>query len=94
MPGLPMARIIDVCSGHPTAPSRPPATGSMDVLVNNMPAVRAGDLWVPHGSPPHTGIGMVGSMTVLINGLPAMRTGDPISCGSVVGPGSLDTMCG
>jgi uncharacterized Zn-binding protein involved in type VI secretion len=94
MPGLSIARIIDVCSGHTAAPPRPPVAGSMDVLVNNMPVIRAGDVWAPHGSPPHTGVGLTGSLTVLVNGLPVMRTGDPISCGSVVGVGSQDTFCG
>ncbi len=93
MPGMSVIRVTDLCTGHVGAQPRPPVAGSMDVLVNGLPVVRGGDLWAPHGVIPHTGVG-IGSQTVLVNGLPVMRTSDPITCGSLAGPGSIDVLAG
>jgi uncharacterized Zn-binding protein involved in type VI secretion len=94
MPGLPVARIVDMCSGHIGAPPRGPVAGSMDVFINNLPALRVNDQYQTHGSPPHSGTIITGSMSVLINNLPVARAGDFISCGSVIAAGSIDTFCG
>jgi uncharacterized Zn-binding protein involved in type VI secretion len=76
------ARIGDMTShGTPLTPPAPPGA-SIDVLIGNQPAWRAGDLHVcplVSGTVPHSvGAVALGSTTVLINGLPAARMGDKI----------------
>ncbi len=83
-----------MCSGHLLAAPRAAVAGSLNVFINNIPAVRAGDQWNTHGIPPHQGVGLTGSSTVFVNGVGLMRTTDPISCSSVAGMGSLDVLCG
>ena len=73
--GQPAAHLSSNTShGTPLAPG----PGSVNVLINNMPAWRA--LMDFHACPlvngvvPHVGgVVMVGSMTVLINNMPAVR---------------------
>lgn len=76
----PAARVLD-----PTAHGPPlTGTGSSNVLIDGMPAWRAGGDFhtcpLSSGPVPHIG-GMVptGSTSVLINGMPAARLGDTIT---------------
>lgn len=91
---------IDMCSGHPAGPTyfppRPAMTGSPDVFVDGLPAVRVTDVWCPHTNilSVHPGSGIVGSPTVFCNGLPLMRMLDAIDCGSVAMMGSTTTFAG
>lgn len=95
MPALNVIRVGDFCTGHPELiPGRQAITGSTTVFINNIPVARQGDNWNVHGVPPHMGVGMGGSLSVFCEGLPVMRTGDIVSCGSIAGPGSIDTFCG
>ena len=82
-----VARVGDLCTGHPPYPPRPAITGSDNVFVNGKAAHRVGDVWADH---PHTGILVEGSGNVYVNGQKLGRTGDLISCGSRVGNGSPD----
>ena len=83
---MPMAtRLGDVCTGHGCFPPRPSVAGSPNVLVNNIPIVRVGDMYAPHGCPtcpPHPAPLAAGSSTVLVNNMPAGRMGDAVGCGS------------
>ena len=78
--GQPAARLGDQTShGTPLAPG----IGSVNVLIGNKPAWRAGvDVHVcplVDGLKPHVGgVVAVGSTSVLINGLPAARQGDQV----------------
>jgi len=78
--GQPAARLGDQTShGTPLAPG----IGSVNVLIGNRPAWRAGvDVHVcplVDGLKPHVGgVVAVGSTSVLINGLPAARQGDQV----------------
>ncbi|WP_296056795.1 type VI secretion system PAAR protein [uncultured Amphritea sp.] len=86
-----VARSGDIGSGHGCFPPSPIIAGSGDVLIDGIPAARAGDPLAPHGCrkcPPHGRMIAGGSSTVLINGRPAARVGDSISCGGAVATGS------
>ena len=78
--GQPAARLGDQTShGTPLGPG----IGSVNVLIGNRPAWRAGvDVHVcplVDGVKPHVGgVVAVGSTSVLINGLPAARQGDQV----------------
>lgn len=85
--------LIDPSQGHCFTP-KPALTGSIDVLINNLPAVRQFDSYGQiHscGNNTHSmGAALEGSFTVFINGLGVHRDGDKISCGDVADNGSLD----
>lgn len=72
-------------------PPRPNCQGSPNVFVNNLPAHRQGDKWLPH---PHDSILCKGSPTVYTNGRQQGRVGDPVCCGSTVMTGSLNVFVG
>ena len=73
------------CSHNVTGPG---TSGSPDILVNGMPALRIGDPGVHSGCcGPNTWVIAAGSGTVLFNNIPASRLGDTTThCG---GTGSL-----
>lgn len=76
------------CPACPHSATGPAIIGSPDVLVNNRPALRLGDMGI-HAAccGPNTWVAVQGSATVLINGKPAHRLGDmDVHCG---GPGNL-----
>lgn len=86
-------------AGHPHCyPPTPAATGSPDVYVNGIPAVRLGDTWVVHGAcqdhTPHSGNSSSGSSSVFTDGKPLCRIGDAISCGDTMAQGSPDVFAG
>lgn len=91
---------IDMCSGHPEGatyyPPRPAITGSPDVFVEGLPAVRFGDQWAPHTNlfKVHGGVGIGGSFTVFCNGVPLVRQTDLIDCTSLVLTGSTTVFAG
>lgn len=90
----PAARTSDPTS-HPGVL---PGPGAVNVLVNGLPAARAGDLHLcllppPAGPHPATPIA-AGSATVLVAGLPAARQGDSAGCGAVIVGGSVDVWIG
>ncbi|MCX4027988.1 PAAR domain-containing protein [Endozoicomonas sp. SM1973] len=90
-------RLGDICTGHGCFPPRPSITGSTNVLINGRPAIKAGDMYMPHGCPncpPHPGSLAAGSSSVMINGSAAGRVGDRISCGGSVAMGSSDVFIG
>ncbi|MDE1463256.1 PAAR domain-containing protein [Spartinivicinus poritis] len=71
-------RLGDICTGHGCFPPRPSITGSANVLINGRPAIKAGDMYMPHGCPncpPHPGSLAAGSSSVTINGSAAGRWG-------------------
>ena len=89
----PLARKTDLASGHEGFPATPATTGSGDVEVNGLPALRLGDGFADHskpGHPPHARALAAGSPTVFINGLPAGRLGDSVDCGGAVISASPD----
>lgn len=96
MPGA--ARKGDIGSAHLKCyPPSPAITGSGDVFINNLPAVRVGDAYALHGCnacPPHARKAAQGSATVNINGQPAVRIGDAIDCGGVASTGSSNVFIG
>ena len=87
----------DLCSGHDDCSGRPASQGSIDVALNDRPALRVNDAFVPHGGaahPRHGGKVTQGSSTVTINDQPAARIGDPLDCGSTLHTGSSDVSIG
>lgn len=66
----------------------PAETGSLNVIVNALPALRVTDRGIhSHCCGPNTWVAVAGSKTVLINNLPAHRLGDlDQHCG---GPGFM-----
>jgi uncharacterized Zn-binding protein involved in type VI secretion len=97
----PQARLSDI---HTCTLSVPPASPiamilpMINVMVNNMPAARLGDLCAPGVSvvlvpvPPHPII--KGSATVFINYRPAARIGDTFACGGPIALGSVNVITG
>jgi uncharacterized Zn-binding protein involved in type VI secretion len=81
-----ITRFGDLCTGHPSYPSRQNIQGSPDVFVEGRAVHRQGDLWAVHcsSSDCHAGNLSAGSSTVFANGLQVGRIGDPVSCGSRV----------
>ena len=99
MPGV--ARLGDKCTGHDCFPQRNSSSGSPNVFVNGIPALRVGDSFethccthsdCPHGC--HEGVLEMGSSTVYVNGKPLGRIGDPVSCGGTVAEGSGNVFAG
>jgi len=88
----PAARLTDLDTGHPPCVPTPVITGSINVLINSLPAARQGDMLAPH----HPGIRLIseGSASVLINGQPAARVTDAVDCGGVLIMGSFDVLIG
>ena len=90
----PAARALDPTS-HPGAISGP---CSIDVLINNRPAARKGDLHacaLPPVAGPHPPSPIAsGSATVFINNLPAARQFDAAGCGAMITTGSPDVVIG
>jgi uncharacterized Zn-binding protein involved in type VI secretion len=88
------ARLFDA-TNHPGVIIRP---GAANVLINDLPAARMGDLHActlpplagPH--PPSTIVG--GSSTVLIGNQPAARMGDLSGCGATIIAGSANVIIG
>jgi uncharacterized Zn-binding protein involved in type VI secretion len=88
----------DLCTGHNGWPARPSTSGSPNVKINGIPAVRVSDSYATHGKwvkkgddkkwSEHGGALASGSGTVKINGKPAGRVGDSVNCGSKVAEGS------
>lgn len=91
-----VVRLGDMCTGHQGFPPRPSDSASPDVFINNIPAVRVGDHWVPHsaGRSTHDGVQSIGSATVFVNNMPLARVGDEISCGSYNAQGSPNVFSG
>lgn len=80
-----------MASGHGCFPSSPATSGSLDVEINGISALRQGDTVEAHGCgtcPPHGRTVSGGSPTVFINGVPTARLGDYISCGGALITGS------
>ncbi|WP_299688049.1 PAAR domain-containing protein [uncultured Tateyamaria sp.] len=100
MSGKPAARLGDIGSGHGCHfPPSPAIQGSPNVLINNRPAVRVTDAYLPHPcpvcpQPPHPRNLAKGSPTVQINNLMAGRVGDAISCGGNHAVGSPNVLIG
>jgi uncharacterized Zn-binding protein involved in type VI secretion len=72
-------------------------TGSPNVLINGLPAVRLGDLVGPHpfhGCGPDLSVLTTGSPTVLINGVPAGRIGDIYTSDNIIISGSPTVFIG
>jgi len=86
----PAVRQSDICTGHGCWPSRPNASWSGDVFINNLGAHRTGDAWAVHCCGPacHGSVMGQGSPNVNVNGVPLARIGDPVVCGSVAISGS------
>jgi len=85
------------CPGCAHGVIGPATSGSPDVMVNGMPALRVGDNGV-HSSccGPNTWVAAAGSGTVFINGIKAVRQGDKTThCGGtgkmVAGSGDVIT---
>lgn len=94
MPAI--TRLGDRGTGHGCFPPRPNIQASTNVFVNNIGLHRQTDGWDYHccGSSCHSGNLAMGSKTVYVNGLQCGRIGDPVSCGSAVAEGSLNTFAG
>ena len=71
------------------------ASGSPNVLINNLPAARACQDVVTCSDHPHSQIPLTqGSDTVSINFLPAARMGDACACGARICAGSPNVFIG
>lgn len=95
--GSGMSRMKDLESGHQCWPPVPVITGSLNVYVNKIQAVRVGDVTSVHvcgNNPPHTDKCVKGSKTVRINKMDAMRIGDVLSFGAVMTEGSHTVLAG
>ena len=87
------SRKTDTASDHAGFPPTDATTGSGDVEINGLPALREGDAFADHSKPNHPPHGRslaAGSPTVFINGLAAGRVGDAVDCGGTVISGSPD----
>ena len=80
----------DLCTGHGCWPSRPNATASGNVFVNNKGSHRVSDGWEVHCCGPacHASSQASGSPNVFANNLPHARVGDSVACGSTNMTGS------
>lgn len=86
-----VARIGDADTNHAPCPAGSCASGSPNVLANNIPVHRVGDTNTPHGyilCVPHSTALTSGSPNVYANLQPVGRVGDSYSCGIVVNAGS------
>ena len=86
------------CPACPHKVEGPAVQGSPDVMVNNRPALRVGDMGI-HAAccGPNTWVATMGSVTVFINNLPAHRKGDmDAHCGGIgkLAEGSDDVIVG
>jgi uncharacterized Zn-binding protein involved in type VI secretion len=86
----------DVCSGHACFPPRPSTSGSHNVFINGIPALRVDDTYAVHvcGDSSHDSVVAQGSSKVFVNGRPLARIGDSVACGSVVAQGSSNVFAG
>lgn len=89
----------DMSTGHPHCyPPTPANSGSPNVFINGIPAIRLNDSWETHGAcplhSPHSGSSSSGSSTVFCNGKPLCRVGDSISCGDTMAEGSPNVFAG
>ena len=93
-----LIRVGDLSTSDPCgAPPHAPTSGSSDVIINGLSAVRVGDPYEDHACPgdsPHPSTATGGSSTVFINGKAAHRIGDSISCGSTASNGSSNVNVG
>jgi uncharacterized Zn-binding protein involved in type VI secretion len=87
------ARVTDqhVCPAssptpHGGGPIQPP--GSPDVIIDNQPAARVGDMAICTGAGGAPAPIVKGSNSVQINNMPAARLGDPTAHGGVIVMGS------
>lgn len=86
-----VARVGDADTNHAPCPPASCASGSPNVLANNIPVHRVGDSNTAHGyilCVPHVTALASGSPNVLANFQPVGRIGDSYSCGIVVNAGS------
>ena len=95
--GSGISRLKDLESGHQCWPPVPVITGSLNVFVNKIAAVRVGDTTSIHvcgKKPPHADTCVKGSTRVRINKMDAMRIGDVLSFGAVMTEGSHTVLAG
>jgi uncharacterized Zn-binding protein involved in type VI secretion len=86
-----VARIGDADTNHAPCPPASCATGSANVIANNISVHRVGDSNTPHGfilCVPHSTALASGSPNVYANNQPIGRIGDAYSCGIKVNAGS------
>lgn len=91
-----VARLGDKDTGHGSWPPRPSTSGSPNVFINGIAALRVDDTYGPHtsGSNTHSGTVVSGSGTVKVNGKSLARIGDDVSCGSAIAQGSPNVFAG
>jgi uncharacterized Zn-binding protein involved in type VI secretion len=92
-----MSRIADFESGHDCWFPVPVVTGSANVMINLLPAVKVGDVTSIHTcgtKPPHPDKCVKGSLTVFVNKKNSMRIGDLLSGGAVMAQGSHSVIAG
>ena len=95
--GSGISRMKDLESGHQCWPPVPVITGSLNVFVNKIAAVRVGDVTAIHvcgKKPPHTDKCVKGSLTIFCNKKAIMRIGDVLSFGAVMTQGSHTVLAG
>ena len=86
-----VARVGDADTNHPPCSAGSCATGSNNVIANNIPVHRVGDTNTPHGfilCVPHSTALVTGSPNVFANNQAVGRIGDAYSCGITVNAGS------
>jgi len=92
-----MSKLGDFESGHGCWFPVPVVTGSANVMVNKIPAVKVGDITSIHvcgKKPPHPDKCVKGSLTVFVNKKNSMRIGDLLSGGAVMAQGSHSVIAG
>ncbi|AUR97761.1 PAAR motif protein [Vibrio phage 1.244.A._10N.261.54.C3] len=99
MMGQPLSFKGASTSGHGCFPPQTCVGGSGDVMVNGIPALRAGDAQTGHKCvvkpyPFHPSKQAEGSLTVKINGMMAARIGDSTDCGDMIAQGSSNVFVG
>ena len=95
--GRGIRRIKELEGCHQCWPPVPVITGSLNVFVNSIAALRVGDVTAVHvcgKKPPHTDTCVKGSKRVRINMLDTMRIGDLLSFGAVMTEGSHTVLAG
>lgn len=97
--GLPASSGPTGTTGHGCWPPSIVNGTAMSVLINGMPAVKAGDAMIPHTCvnypyPTHGSSLSKGSGTVKVEGADLGRIGDPVGCGGALAKGSPNVFAG
>lgn len=84
--------VTKLCTGHSCFPPRPSATGAISVYINDTPAHRINDKWLPHCcySSCHDAYTLEGTTRCWTEDIPQSLVTHKVSCTSKIMTGSFD----